>query len=332
MPDVRERAQQHTELATPSLRGVVVVDAGGLVRHADAEAAALLGSSTEELVGGRLGFELQPGTHTLEVRTTHGPRVAEVSVSTVEYAGEHCSVLALADLTGALDEARRRAETTLLLESALGAASHEIRSPIAVILVGTETLRLRWDDLSEEDRLDTVRRIERQARFLRRVGDRILGGTGHDELALVAEPQTIDVESHLFTKLADFGASPDQVKVSCPPGTRAHADPDQVWEILVNFIENSMKYAHPPVDVEVLPHRSWVEFRVCDEGPGVDPEFVDDLFRPFRRSPDTADRAIGTGLGLSLSRELARANGGDAWYEPNEPTGACFCFSVPRAF
>jgi len=332
VPELRERLHGGPGQIASILRGVVVVDDRGIVQHADDEAAALLRPGRPFARGDRLDLDLTPGVRTVEVHLDDEPRVVVLSVSEVPLGGGRTStIVTVADATAALDEVNRLIEATAVLEAALGAASHEIRSPVAVILVGAETLRLRWDDLSDEDRLDTVRRIERQAHFLRRVGDRILGGTGHGQLALMARPEVVDVSTHLFTKLADLDATPQTVRVACPPGTRVYADPDQLWEVMANFLENGLKYAGPPVDIDVVPRATVVEFRVCDQGPGVEPEFVDHLFRPFSRAPDAPTRASGTGLGLSLARELARANGGDAWYEPNRPSGACFCFSVPRA-
>jgi signal transduction histidine kinase len=69
------------------------------------------------------------------------------------------------------------------------------------------------------------------------------------------------------------------------------------------------------------------EVRVRDAGAGVPPELAPRLFEKFSRA--TPGATGGTGLGLFIVRGLARAQGGDAWYEPGEPSGACFAFRVP---
>lgn len=72
----------------------------------------------------------------------------------------------------------------------------------------------------------------------------------------------------------------------------------------------------------------WVDIRVRDRGEGVPTEFVPRLFARFARGP-TAEAKPGTGLGLSIVRGPAQANGGDAWYELNKPSGSCFVVRLP---
>jgi signal transduction histidine kinase len=83
--------------------------------------------------------------------------------------------------------------------------------------------------------------------------------------------------------------------------------------------------------VRVAERDCWIEVRVCDGGPGVPEEFRPHLFERFSRGPDTARQAQGSGLGLWIVRSLARANGGDALYEPGESGGSCFGLRLPQA-
>jgi len=106
--------------------------------------------------------------------------------------------------------------------------------------------------------------------------------------------------------------------------------PYHVHQIISNLLTNSAKYGQPPVILECAPVGDGVELRVRDQGPGVDPEFVPRMFERFSQasSGDTRTSA-GFGLGLSITRDLAVANGGDLRYEPNLPTGACFIVRFP---
>jgi signal transduction histidine kinase len=108
------------------------------------------------------------------------------------------------------------------------------------------------------------------------------------------------------------------------------ADPDHVQRIMMNYLSNALKYGEPPVEVELGEVPSFAEVRVRDRGPGVPDEFVHRLFTKFARADSamTGTRS-GTGLGLSIVRGLAQANGGDAWYEPVVPHGACFGLRLP---
>ena len=126
-----------------------------------------------------------------------------------------------------------------------------------------------------------------------------------------------------------FGDRSRDVRVECVPGLVAWADPEHVWQILANYIENAFKYGAPPVEVSVTERDGWVELEVCDVGPGVPDEFVARLFERFSRGPGAQRQAEGAGLGLSIVRSLAEAVGGEAWYEARHPAGACFGVRVP---
>ena len=100
-------------------------------------------------------------------------------------------------------------------------------------------------------------------------------------------------------------------------------------QILTNLLTNAARYGQPPIRLDAVPNGSMVEVRVCDAGPGVADELRPQLFRKFVRGAGRRDR--GTGLGLFIVRELARRQGGDAWYERTSGGETCFCFTVPRA-
>ena len=74
-----------------------------------------------------------------------------------------------------------------------------------------------------------------------------------------------------------------------------------------------------------------MQIRVTDAGPGVPEAFRPHLFERFSRGPAAERKAEGTGLGLWIVRNFARANGGEAWYEPRTPDGSCFCLRLPAA-
>jgi len=107
-------------------------------------------------------------------------------------------------------------------------------------------------------------------------------------------------------------------------------DPNHLGRILDNYVQNAFKYGEPPVRVEATRVGDMVEVRVLDHGPGVPPEFVSRLFGKFARADTPATKAKkGIGLGLSIVRGLAEANGGEARYEPNVPNGSCFVVELP---
>ena len=106
----------------------------------------------------------------------------------------------------------------------------------------------------------------------------------------------------------------------------AHADPDHVHQILVNYVANALAYGSPPFNLDIRRGGGVVTVRVRDAGPGIPVAFAPRLFETFARA---TKEPAGSGLGLAIVKRLALAAGGDAWHEPNSPRGACFCVSFP---
>jgi signal transduction histidine kinase len=112
-------------------------------------------------------------------------------------------------------------------------------------------------------------------------------------------------------------------------------DTTVVGQILLNLVDNAAKYASTSserkihVDIEAMDAR--VDFSVRDYGPGVEPRVTGRLFRPFSKSAtEAASSAPGIGLGLAISRRLARDLGGDLYLRRDNEAGACFVLTLPR--
>ena len=123
-----------------------------------------------------------------------------------------------------------------------------------------------------------------------------------------------------------------------PPETTGsvRVDVSLVDQILSNLVDNAIKYAHDAddrrihLDAAVSGRR--LAMTVRDHGPGLSRQVVRRLFRPFSKSAsDAAHSAPGVGLGLALSRRLARSLGGDLRLDKNGPEGASFVLTVPVA-
>ena len=117
---------------------------------------------------------------------------------------------------------------------------------------------------------------------------------------------------------------------------RLRVDRSAVEQILFNLVDNACKYARAASDrrihLEAESDDRVVRLTVSDHGPGIEPKEARRLFRPFHKSArDAAQSAPGVGLGLALSRRLARALGGDLRVLRDRPDGAAFCLRLPRA-
>lgn len=146
--------------------------------------------------------------------------------------------------------------------------------------------------------------------------------------ALEVHAEALDVREALEQAMDPFADHADDLEVFDGRGLRAYADRHHVQHIVTNFVANALKYGRPPVRITARERDGWVEVLVTDQGPGVPPHFVPRLFEKFAQAQSSKG---GTGLGLSIVRGLARAQGGEAWYEPAEPHGASFGLRLPKA-
>jgi signal transduction histidine kinase len=210
-------------------------------------------------------------------------------------------------------------------------ASHDLRTPIAVISgIGT-TVREQWKQLSEEQRFDLVGRVEAKAQQLARLVEDLLTLSKIESGFFELRPEQLEVAPLVSELLAEFGERAESIDVEIPVGTVVTGDPDSCKRILRNYVTNAFNYGSDSVKVQVRSTNGWVELLVSDSGEGVPSEFVPKLFEKFARADKKMNRATqGTGLGLSIVRGLAKAMGGDAFYEPNRPSGAVFGVRMPQ--
>ena len=145
----------------------------------------------------------------------------------------------------------------------------------------------------------------------------------HGDLEVL--PELLDVESQLAESAGGFPGL--DLRIDCQPGLVAWADPLRLQQILSNLIRNAEKHGAEPVVVRVRAEADgMVVFRVTDAGPGVSETFIPRLFERYSQGPDSAPG--GSGLGLSVTRDLVRAHGGTVRYDLTDPA---FIVTLPAA-
>jgi signal transduction histidine kinase len=112
-----------------------------------------------------------------------------------------------------------------------------------------------------------------------------------------------------------------------PAGTAAHADSERLTQVLLNLLDNAVKYG--PLDQRVLVNAErltrTLRIEVSDRGPGIPAEHADQIWEPYQRLARDANSAVGgSGIGLAVVHDLARLHDGRAWVEANPGGGARF--------
>ena len=165
------------------------------------------------------------------------------------------------------------------------------------------------DDATRESMADEIDRIDAIVRQF----------VEFAQPAAAQVPERVDVGAAVASVLDGFRHSPDggrlSIDVQVPAGTQWHGTPTVLARIVSNLVENARRYAAGPDDrvrIDVAARRSGraLEVTVRDHGPGVPPEQLDRLVRPFTRLDAERNRHGGSGLGLAIVARLARRHGG----------------------
>jgi signal transduction histidine kinase len=207
----------------------------------------------------------------------------------------------------------------------LAMTNHELRTPLTTILGYTTMLHRRWGSLPDEYKLNAVLQIAQQSERLRALVEDLLTISSAQAGALQIEVEPVGLAA-LVEEVTDHLLPAVEVTNGCPDDLWVLADRRRLGQILTNLLSNARKYGAPPFAVEAVEEDGSVVLKVIDAGSGVPPAFVPRLFDKFSQVSVGASRtAEGTGLGLAIVRQLAEAQGGDAWYEPHTPQGSRFC-------
>ena len=211
----------------------------------------------------------------------------------------------------------------------LDMAGHEMRNPLGVITSFAGVLDLDWDSLGDDTKREYVQRMSNQADKLLHLVDALLLTSRADAGKL--DPRVTSIELVAALREVTTNRPAGSIHVEGAESVVVRADPDYLRNMIENYLTNAEKYGRPPISVAVTAEDGDAHVRVRDSGDGIPSELVGQLFERFSPTREALNpRAPGTGLGLWIVRELARAQGGDAWYEPS-PDGPEFCFRLPLA-
>ncbi len=210
--------------------------------------------------------------------------------------------------------------------------SHELRTPLTSIAGFADTLVNGWTDLPAEEVDEFLRIINRQSIYLGDLVEDVLVIPRLEANRLRLDPELFDL-GDLIEDIAEMvfpNGGRKTSLVSLPDGVRVYADRRRVQQIVRNLMENARKYGGDQIMVEGFVMGDQYMVIISDNGPGVPNEETQRVFENFEQvSKGDARESSGIGLGLPIARRLARAMGGDVWYERRFPTGARFCYSLP---
>jgi two-component system phosphate regulon sensor histidine kinase PhoR len=323
--------------------GVFLVDRQGLVRLWNAAAEAITGVPADAVLGRPVrdalpgwdevapvipvaefaGAPAEPAkTIPFDVRGNE----LWLSISAVEFADG--TVYDFRDLT-----AQRMIEE--LKDEFVATVSHELRTPLAAIYGAAETLRYR-DGIASDDRDRLLAVISQESERLARVVEEILlaGQIDSQQLKLVeARVDAAALTQDVVARMEQHARNGVTFSLVAPPSLpKVSTDPDKFRQVLINLIENAIKYSPEGgrIEVKIEPRNGNLSIAIRDEGLGIPANEQRLIFDKFYRVDPNLTRGVGgTGLGLYVCRELVHLMGGRIRVESAHGQGSTFFVDLP---
>lgn len=229
----------------------------------------------------------------------------------------------------ALEQERRAVQ---IKNEFVSMVSHELRTPLTGITGFTDTLK-DWRSLPPEEVDEFLTIMRGETEHLADLVEDILVIPRLEAGYLRLHPVDLDVVAETADAAELILEGRREYEVSLTGPVMVTVDRVRLKQILRNLLGNALKYGGDQVLIEGR-HYNPTEYLVVvsDNGPGVADEDQDRIFEHFEQlSKGDARLEQGVGLGLPIARKLARAMGGELWYEARFPVGSHFCFTLPLA-
>ncbi len=343
--EVEERADA-ARVLTYVADAILLLDRADVVRLWNPAAESITGIASAVVLG-RLPAEVIPGwreaVDSIPISTSPAPGHPEVMIPIEIEQGERWIAISGVKFFGGTVYAFRDVTEGRQLEELkadfIATASHELRTPLAAVYGAAQTL-LRHDfALDEAGRDRFISLIAEESERLGRIVNEILlanqldsgrvdlGSEPFDPVELI-ERAVEAARAHAPSEISVDPVAPDSVPLVA-------ADRDKVRQVIVNLIENAMKYSPDGGRIEVglqlgQADEETVIFYVKDEGIGIPSHELARIFEKFYRLDPQMTRGIGgTGLGLYICSELVHRMGGNIWVESSEGQGSTFLLELP---
>ena len=215
--------------------------------------------------------------------------------------------------------------------------SHELRAPLTAIRGFAKTLVVKDEELSPQSRREFLATVNEQAERLARLVDDLLQVSRIEAKRVRVEWTEVPLAKLVGDLIVQFHSKwgSRRILLDLDPMLPAlRVDRAKVEEILINLIDNAIKYSpeHTPIRVSASVVGDEIEVSIADRGFGIAAEDVSLLFQKFQRITTNETRDIaGTGLGLYIVKGLVEAHGGRVTVSSTPGAGSTFAFTVPRA-
>lgn len=349
---LRAEAARWDTLFKLAPNGIIVSGAGGNIGKANDRFAEIFGFDSPECVEGSAVADFMPeadwdtlrgvvadvtpapgvhrkmgtGASLVGVRVDGTQFPLDVSIATTEFDGQEVLIAVVRDDTErvvTLRHLREMAESRLQL---LASVSHEVRTPLTAVLGFAEVLRAE-EAMPRTDISVIVGEIAAQASEMTDIVEDLLVAARIDQesLQIATVPVNVDVEIAAVLRVRGIEISTQICEDSIAVG-----DPERVRQVLRNLVKNAMDHGGPNLRIHVDEGDGMILIAVSDDGVPLTTVQQEMIFKPFHGARSESSTPAPIGIGLSLSRYLARRMGGDVLYRHIDGR-TVFEFTLPAA-
>jgi signal transduction histidine kinase len=256
----------------------------------------------------------------------------------------------LVDRRNLIEELKHRnvqlQEANRLKRNFIEVASHELNTPVAVVLGMTELCRISFDQNATAAQRSWLERVHAAGQRLAATVERMLQLLRSGEFDRTLALKTVELEPLIVKAVNELRpfleARRQTVQIAVEPNLgSAQVDPLKIGDVLTNLIVNAIKFTPDEGKIKVCAAavgHDFVRVEVSDSGPGIEPEAQGHLFEPFFTGYDTMRHSSGEfqygkrgiGLGLCLVKSFVQLHGGQVEVQSDPAAGSTFGFTLPR--
>ncbi|MFA4991774.1 MAG: ATP-binding protein [Candidatus Omnitrophota bacterium] len=342
--------KKQTEAVIKSIaEGLLVVDSGGNVIMMNPAAEKLLGASKKDKIGKPILENLReeqlvslvkniPGSEGKEIelvsREDETKKILRASSAVIENeSGQTVGMVSvLSDIT-------KQKELDQLKSNFVASVSHELRTPIVAIEKSISLILSKATGPISENQEQFLSIAERNLKRLTLLINDLLDLSKLEAGKMDMTREKCSLENLIDETMRTFDTwaktkSINMEKSIKGPIPEIYADPNRITQVLNNLISNAVKFTpvNGNIDIEVVPDNDAREVRVIvrDTGAGIPKEDLKKIFDKFYQTAERSHSDIaGTGIGLSITKEIVSLHGGRIWVESEKGQGARFIFTLP---
>jgi PAS domain S-box-containing protein len=344
--------------------GMIMTDAGGEIVLVNAETERLFGYTRTELLGRsidilvpaadktvhgehRARFVAQPearrmgaGRDLFGVRKDGSRIPLEIGLNPIRTPDGLMVLSAIIDISERIKSmqalAEQRAElqrSNADLEQFAYVASHDLREPLRMVATYSELLAERYKGKLDERADEYIRYTIDGAKRMQQLVKDLLAYSRVSSQANA--PEAIDAGAAVRSALDSLKAAIDETRaeIVCDRLPEIRADESQLGQVFQNLIGNALKFRaeRPPrIHIAAEQRNGACEFRVADNGIGMDKQYEERVFQMFQRLHERG-RYDGNGIGLAIAKKIVERHGGRIWFESKLDKGTTFYFTMPSA-